>query len=246
MDKKFLGIVISKIDYKEKDNLINIFSADSGLLLCKLKGVKGASSKLKVLASPFCFAEFTGVETNNRIVITGGEVIDTFFDITSNIEKYYAGFVVLDFVKSILKYQNEDSGLLFQIVVNFLKTLSYTEANNRLVLIKALLDIVKVCGYSIDLSNCSMCERELNNGAYIDILDNSVKCENCTSKKNMHLTLNQCELLKEIVKANYENLTFDIDTKNTNELLKFVGNYIYCTFDYTIKINDLLTTYWIG
>ena len=246
MDKKFLGIVIGKIDYKEKDNLINVFSADSGLLLCKLKGVKGASSKLKILASPFCFAEFTGVEKDGRIVITGGEVVDTFFDITSNIEKYYAGCVVLDFVKSILKYQNEDSQKLFQIVINFLKTLSYTEANTRVVLIKALFEIVKICGYSIDLSKCSSCENKLHNGAYIDILDNSVKCEKCTSKKNMFLSARQCELLKDIFKTNYEDLTFDVDIKESNEILKFVGNYIYCTFDYTIKINDLLTTYWIG
>ena len=49
MSNKIKGIVISSIDYKDKDKLITIFSLEKGLITAKLTGVKNPKAKMKPL-----------------------------------------------------------------------------------------------------------------------------------------------------------------------------------------------------
>ena len=60
METKIIkGIVLSSYDYKEKDKLVEIFSAEQGKIIAILKGCKAPSAKLKFAFQPFCFAEFS-------------------------------------------------------------------------------------------------------------------------------------------------------------------------------------------
>lgn len=264
MDKKFLGIVLKCIDYKEKDKLVSIFSVDDGLILGKLKSVKGAGAKLKMLSSPFCFAEFTGVETAGKLTITGGDIVDSFFDITKNIESYYVGCAILDYIYSYLK--SDESGEVlkqnFSNLVGALKSLCYNEnVPKKVILIKYFLNALKLCGYALDFCACSNCKKvinaENNESAFIDFFDGSVKCERCVGVKNLEVfsdvvvALKQIENMQELkadekvescVKCgngelnNFNNLNNQL----LNDVLRFLGNYIFLQMNYKIKIEELL------
>ncbi|MGN1227906.1 MAG: DNA repair protein RecO [Christensenellales bacterium] len=241
MDKKFIGIVIRVVDYKEKDKLVNIFSASEGLVFGKFKSVKGAGSKLKVLASPFCLAEFTGVQTNDKLIITGGEVIDTFFDITADIDKYYVACCVLDFTNFILKYMGEDFQRLFACLISALKVLCYKSVQPKIVLIKFICEVLQFCGLSLQLKTCINCGAEIEGQAFIDVLDCAVKCENCKGEKNIIINNNELQLLNKIIAYDFDSLSnLSCENELQVNLIKILGNYVYCQFDYILKLEQLI------
>lgn len=238
MEIKFVGIVLSNIDYREKDKLVNIFSVSDGLVLGKLKSVKGASSKLKVLASPFCLAEFTAVKAKDKMTITGGEVIDTFFDITSDIEKYFVGCCILDFERKLIANDNELEKH-FKLLVSVLKSLSYSEENAKLVLIKYLLEVLAISGFALNFECCSACKNKLNENAFIDIIDGSIKCGNCVGQKCITVSREEKVFLNQVINKN-DSIKLNYDKEKLNAILKLLGNYVYCQFDYILKLEEIL------
>ena len=55
---KLKAIVLSSIDYSEKDKIIKLFSLEEGIISAVLKGVRSQNAKLKFASQPFCFADF--------------------------------------------------------------------------------------------------------------------------------------------------------------------------------------------
>lgn len=242
MDKKFIGIVLKSIDYKEKDKLISIFSFDEGLVLGKLKSVKGASAKLKMLSSPFCFAEFTGVQKADKLTITGGDIIESFFDIANDIEAYYAGCCMLDFIYMYLHNDNSEFKSIFKFTVECLKSLCYFGVAPKVVLIRFLLTCLKLLGYALDFTKCVNCGKPIVGCAYIDFIDGGVKCERCMGQKNMEVPVDVVELLVQMSKLSSEGELQQVNASAyvQSECLKILGNYIYLQMSYKIKIDELL------
>ena len=248
MEKKFLGVVLNNIDYKEKDKLVSIFSVVDGLVLGKLKSVKRAEAKLKMLSSPFCFAEFIGVENAGKLTITGGDIIDSFFDITKNIESYFVGCCILNYIYSYLKndYSKENLKENFKLLVDSLKTLSYAKSKPKAILIKYFLNHLKLSGYALDFFVCSNCKKGITNeeSAFIDFIDGGIKCENCTGAKNIEIFSNALNALKQIEEEKDFYKVFEseknLNNSALNDALRFLGNYIFLQMNYKIKIEELL------
>ena len=98
---KTRAIVLSSIDYKEKDKLVTLFSLEYGKITAKLKSVKAFNAKLKFAKETFCFGEFIIQKPAN--VISSVEVIDTFYDVTKSLEKFYNACAVVEIVKKVIQ-----------------------------------------------------------------------------------------------------------------------------------------------
>ena len=53
------GLILKLIDYKDADKLASIFTLTSGVVLAKFVGVRKEKAKLKAIAQPFTFADFS-------------------------------------------------------------------------------------------------------------------------------------------------------------------------------------------
>ena len=89
MTTKVKAIVLKAIDYKEKDKLLTLFTLEQGKLICSMRGVKAPNAKLKFAKETFCFGEFIIENTKGNNIVTQVEIIDNFFEITQNIDKFY-------------------------------------------------------------------------------------------------------------------------------------------------------------
>jgi len=89
------GIIIRSVDYGEKDKIIAIATA-AGVISVKCKGVRSPSSKLKGAVSVLTFGEFSVAEGKGGYTLTGGNVVDSFFDCWSDAEKYAAAMSCLE------------------------------------------------------------------------------------------------------------------------------------------------------
>ena len=228
MEKIYNGIVLDCIDHKENNKLLTILT-NQGKIQAICKGVKKAGSKLKNIACPFCFAEFTILEGKQNIVI-GANVYDSFFDLALQYEKYLCGCVMLDLLNKTTESQTILSSLLIELIKT-LKFLCYENFSGIYLLVKFLLTYLEKIGYKLNTLTCGMCGKEINNH-YLNVYDGSILCSNCSLVNSLKLSQSQIDLLN--------NKDTALNKAEEIELLKGLGNTIYCLVNIKIKIEDLI------
>lgn len=104
---------------------------------------------MKSSAQPFAFAEFNINQTGNFRVVTGANVIDSFYGLTSNYNKTIMGFIVLDIIKTILPAEKPEPDL-FVLSLDALKQIETTDEYQAL--LNFILQFIQFCGMGLDMS----------------------------------------------------------------------------------------------
>ena len=178
MDTKVKGIVLSCKDYGEKDKLVTILTFEKGKILCKARGIKSPKSKLKMMVQPFCFADFELVSSNAGYTLAGGNIIDSFFDIVSDIDKFEHGYAILEMLDKISK-ENQDISASLIFALKILKELCYSELSPKLLFIYFALNIFKEEGFEINLERCSVCKSKFTKDIYLNLSTGEMLCKQC-------------------------------------------------------------------
>ena len=180
MDIKVKGLVLSSRDYGEKDKLITLLTFEYGKITCKARGVKAPKSKLKMQVQPFCFADYELVKTGNNYTLTGGNIIDNFFELVSNIDKFEYGSSVLEVLDKISKESEDMSGPLV-LGLKTLKNLCYSDLAEDLLYLHFMLNILRLEGFEINTNACSLCKSKFMGDTYFDFGSGEVVCSACKS-----------------------------------------------------------------
>ncbi len=175
-DTKVKALVIGGQDYKDNDRLITLLTP-TGKVTVLAKGVKSPKAKLKSCVMPFCFGDFVLAEKNGRYVLTSADIIDTFFDITIDYDRYIVGCKILEIASVICGDEQTPDLLLMSLDV--LKNLAYSTINPKVMLIKFLLKLTGLQGFDINLDKCSRCGKVLGGRVYFDFESGEVLCNNC-------------------------------------------------------------------
>ena len=210
MEREFLtkAIVLCSNDYKEKDKQITLFTTDSGRITAVLKGCKSPKAKLKFAYNPFCFAEFQIVEKNGFYTIINASLIDSFFDLSANYDKYILANIALDICNHIVR-QDEPNVPMFLALVSTLKTLCYEQKNEKMLLIKFLLSSLENLGYKLSFKTCQRCEMPFSFEKYLDLSCGELVCQNCktfSSIKLSNIAFNSLKIINETEIERFETL----------------------------------------
>lgn len=171
---KVKGIVLGGTNYKEKDKLVRLYTLEKGRITVTMRGVRGDKAKLKIAKEIFCFGEYI-IEEGKTNVVTSVDVIDNFYGISQNIEKYYEACAILDVVE---KFSAESNPQLFIEVVKALKSLSYDNLPKYYVIDKFLLDFLNNMGYFFMTDKCSSCGATLS-ARYLNLDFGELVCPAC-------------------------------------------------------------------
>ncbi|MBQ8320662.1 MAG: DNA repair protein RecO [Clostridia bacterium] len=178
MEHTLDALVLGAADYKDDDKLLTLFTAERGVLRARIRGVKKPKAKLGFAAQPFTFAEFVLVEKGEYYTVKSAYLYDGFYNLRSDVVKFYAGSVVLAVAKETVP-ENEEFRPLFIAAVQALKELCYTDADPLETLIGYLLLAAGESGYSIDLSGCGSCGGEIKEAPHFDFGTGCFTCSEC-------------------------------------------------------------------
>ena len=178
MEEKFKGLVVSAINYGENDKILTVFTLEHGTLTVKIKGVKKAGAKLKFASEPFCFAEFVVVKKADKMTVKSASLIDSFYPIRENIERFFAGGTILEFIRKFNK-ENMESGDLFMLTLKSLESLAYGDENPKSVCVKFLISALKFSGFGLNFIGCAECETMPKGRVFFDYSTGAFYCENC-------------------------------------------------------------------
>lgn len=188
MEEKLSGIVVGGVNFGESDKILNVFTLERGVVSAKIKGVKKAGAKLKFASEPFCFAEFVFSKTADRRTVIGASLIDSFYPLREDLFKYYAGAVVLEFIRKFQK-ENIVSTKLFSLSVEALKDIAYGVKDCKYSLVKFLVSGLREIGYALDFSGCTGCGCQIKDEVFFDYNYGGFFCEKCKTEQCREINL---------------------------------------------------------
>ena len=178
MEEKLVGIVLGGINYGDFDKILSIFTLEKGVVSAKIKGVKKAGAKLKFASEPFCFAEFIFLTSQGRRTVKTASLLDSYYSLRENIEKYYSAGVVVEFIR---KFQMEEivSPDLFMLTAQTLKDLAYGDLPPKYVVASFLCAALKLTGYGLNFGSCLGCGGEVGLRPFFDADTGGFYCDDC-------------------------------------------------------------------
>ena len=175
---KTKAIVTRAVPYRESDMIVTLVSVDFGKITASARGCLKPKAKLRYSAEPFNFGEYVLNGKNDKYVITECNQIESFSEITADIERYYAGFAVLD---ALEKLSREADPRIFAHALKSLSELAYGEDKPAHVITTEFLKgVLDLNGASLDFGHCNVCKCMIDGAAYFSDKD-GVVCPHCKS-----------------------------------------------------------------
>ena len=172
------GIVLKCQDYKDKDVLATLFTAELGKITVVLKSVRGAKAKLKFAAQPFCFGEWSLAEKNGKYTVTSVSAEHLFFELTADYDRYTLGCSMLQLCDYIVKPGMTANSLLISLL-GALKVLTYDDVNEKLVMTKFMLEYSRMAGYGFTWDLCGNCGCKLIGKISYSLVARTFTCPSC-------------------------------------------------------------------
>lgn len=226
MEEKARGIVLAGTPYGENDKILKIFTLEYGIVSARIKGVKKSGAKLKFAAEPFCFAEYIFMKTGEKRTVVSASLIDSFYPIRENMDKFFCGATVLDFLRKFCKEEMISSDL-FLVATKALKKLAYESADARSVLAAFLLSGLSISGYALDLGGCFSCKKHIEGKAYFDVSSGGFLCEDCFSGLGREV---RSSTLRALI-----NVSENKDDENADKALRLLDYYMKYKTDVDLK-----------
>ena len=199
------GIVLSSLDYKERDKLVEVFSVELGKITAVLKGCKSPSAKLKFAFQPFCFAEFSVIKNGKFYQIIDAKLIDSFFDLTTDLNTYYLSSLVLEVASLSVDFEEQNPSL-FLLLVNSLKFMCYGKLPADLVALKFLIDVSNILGYRINYKKCLSCGMDYFGKIFLNLDNGEFVCDSCKTDGSVQISNQAFSLLKILSSTEYDRL----------------------------------------
>ncbi len=221
MTEKVNGITVFTVNYKDSDKILTLFTLEKGKITANAKGVRKANAKCKPVSEPFCFAEIMLAEKSGRYTVTEVNSFDSFYPIRLDLRKYYAGMTALEFTDAFMQDGMEDPDH-FVLLAEFLKDLSYGDGDAKDKLAEFLYSAVNQSGYSMALSVCGRCGKEIKDRVFLSVKDGYCVCDECRKTGEGEFSYDTYKYLKALC----DGLALSHDEDCANNALKFFGYYV--------------------
>ena len=179
------GLVIQEKDLGENDKLLTVLVERYGKMFVVVKGAKSVRNRHMASCQLFSYASFGLRKRGNYYYITDSDLIESYYEIRTDITKLSLASFVCDVVNDVVQEGNCEDDVLklalntFYAIAKNIKPLEHIRAAFE-------LRIAVIAGFAPNLESCSNCgEVDLKN-AYFDLVDGVIFCQNC--KNNLFYT----------------------------------------------------------
>ncbi len=178
-----ISFVLKRIDLKESDQIITLFTAEKGKLEALSKGVKKITSKNSAYLEPFFLIEAEVIEGKEVKHLTKAVPIESFKNIRDDINKSFLAGYVCEILNIFLPVGAPEKKI-FDLLFGFLNYLENSKEAGRVLAVSFLWKVLCLQGYLPVLKKCVICE-EKNNLDYFSSLNGGCVCSNCKNKAGL-------------------------------------------------------------
>lgn len=221
------GFVISKKDFREADQLFNVYTNDFGKIEVIGRGIRKISSKLRPGIGIFYFSEIEFIQGRHYKTLTDASAIKKFKNIRNDLAKSKIAYQIIDVANSFIHCQEKDEKI-FALFEEFFNKLE-KEKKHQLFYHCFLWNFFSLLGYQIDLHNCALCRKKLvfGNLSY-DIKKGGIICRSCLKGRNV-ISPEVVKILRFFKNKDWDTISrLKIEKSHINSLDVFLENYNYC------------------
>lgn len=153
---KAKAIVLNTFKLGEADKIIVLFSGSKGKIRAVAKGIRKTKSKFGGSLEPFTVADLMFYEGKSLDIIQQAEIIMSFKEIRSDLEKLKYGSVMLELIDKVGQ-EREESYDAFSLLLAALQCLKDAGDNYRTLLTVFQLKLMAILGYRPHLARCPAC-----------------------------------------------------------------------------------------
>lgn len=228
MYEKTLGIVLRETDYKDKDKILTLLTAEHGKITVKARGVRGTHSKSKAACQLLAYSEFTLYEQQGRYTATETVTKEIFPELRSDIEllslaSYFAQ------VADVIAQENDPAQELLSLLLNSLYALAKLKKPQMLV--KAVFELRMACisGFLPDLRGCAICGKL--SPERFNISQGFLQCASCNSEEaagiRMPIGLGTLQAMRYICSCDSKKIfSFQLGEGATAQLSQIAESYL--------------------
>lgn len=241
---KSKGIVLKHIKLGEADKIAILFAPRHGKIRAVAKGLRKTKSKFGSRLEPFTFVDLLLYEGRELDIINQAEIITSFREIRSDLEKFKYGSVMLELIDKIAQ-EREESSRTFVLFLSALEALKAAPDRYDQLLALFELKLMSLIGYKPRLEVCVACGSETAGpGTVFSMRYGGFLCADCKGKDPSSLKVGKATrdaLIKgiELPWADWREL--DLPRETGEELVRLVERYVSYHLDHTLKSARLLT-----
>ena len=221
-------IVLKKVEMKEADLLVTLFSKDYGKIMATAYGIRKSKKRDVISLNPLNKVEVTLIQKNNYYIVKDVEIIQNFKHIMKDIEKLEISLYVLDSIDKIY-YTTDENGDFFDKlleILSFIDVLPYIKKGYKYYILLSFLRRIMIEQGIYDINEISLIlekEKSENIIKYKEILKISKNSlENSEIQKKMEIYV---DFLKKIVIIFEDFINSNLQTKI--KLKKFIMEEFY-------------------
>ncbi|MGL5439464.1 MAG: DNA repair protein RecO [Filifactoraceae bacterium] len=187
------GIVLKTYNYGEADLMMFIFTDKLGKLSVYGKNARKIKSKIIQNSQVLAYSKMNLDCSGGMYKLHSCELIDNFYNLSLDMEKYYFSFYMLDVINNLIP-ENQGNSRAFKLLIDILNLLKYNE-NIRLLKLIFRVKLLIYLGVKPKAINCIECNKGIENEGSFSYEVGGMICSKCRKKENIRADI-------------YDNTTF--------------------------------------
>ncbi len=217
------GLIIKSTNIGESDRVVVVLTKDRGLMSAFVSGARKPKSKNSAATALLSYSSLTVTQSKDTNRITESEVIEAFFDLSSDIMKLGLAQYICELCLGIVPYDDESEDFL-RLVLNSLHFIAKDKKD--LYAVKALteLRLMVIAGFMPDLVGCRECGTDRDFPLFLDLAGGDMLCNTCKANTETRGTFAELDkttfaAMRHIVYSDFERLySFTLPPENARYL----------------------------
>jgi len=192
------GFILKKVDRRENDQLLTIYTKDFGKLEILAKAVRKIFSKLRAGAEIFYLSEIEFIQGKTRKTLTDAILIEKFENLRKDLKKIKIAYKISEFLDNLISGQEADEKIWRLLLETFNKLntraavkggeedLSSLTTEYKIKDIRYKIyyyfawNLLLILGYSPELYSCVLCQKKLVPAKlFFSTKEGGVICQKC-------------------------------------------------------------------
>ncbi len=248
------GFILKKVDRRETDQLLTIYTKDFGKLEILAKAIRKISSKLKSGAEIFYLSEIEFIQGKTRKTLTDAILIEKFENLRKDLKRIKIAYKISEFLDNLISGQEADEKIwrLLLETFNKLNTRAAAKGEERMFFEYKIYyyfawNLLLILGYRPELYSCVLCQKKLVPGKlFFSTKEGGVICQKCFKELKLgksprqiwcggkEITAETIKILRIILKKDWTLFSkLKIEKPNLKSLNTIINEYYSYTESHT-------------
>ena len=162
---------------------------------------------MKLAQNQFCFGEFVLEDGKSGQIVTSFECLESFHEISENIDKYFEASAVLEVVDK-LKFSGEmERAQVFLLTLKTLKVICFGNLKGIYALDKFFISLFDILGVPLYSEKCSSCGTKVFDRIFLDYSSGELVCMACKNFLSEEMPKSVYVALKILSITDFEKLS---------------------------------------